>query len=218
MTASSQTLLSDVLGTKRMQQKRCCRTSKARSEETVQLPPVLSGFSFWEKQSKKFDYPKTPVLVRPHVSMQVKGTAELLADRQHQLPASGDILDIQRCRAFSWGLSLLASDCKCMRDPKQELPRPALPDPQNHGQNEVVNWLCFFQFFIWKLFPPPLPKFHYCEHFTPLVLSFICIYRKHTHIYTYIYNPYIKMNFLNHLRVSYRHYGPLPLSTSVYIS
>ena len=146
MTASSWKQLSDSLGTSRMQQKRCCITSKSRSEEATWLPPVLLGFSLWEKHRKKFGYPETAMLERPHVSMPVKG----LADCQHQLPAMWDTLDTELCPAFRWLQPLLAFDCNCMKDPKQELPRSALPDLQNHEQNKTVNWLCFFKLFLWE--------------------------------------------------------------------
>lgn len=88
MTATSRIQPSDALGARGIQQMRCCMTSKARSGEATQLPPVLLRFSLWEKQSKKLGYSETAMLERLHVSIPVKGPAELLANCQHQLPAT----------------------------------------------------------------------------------------------------------------------------------
>lgn len=151
MTASSWIQPSDSLGTSTVQQKKYCLTSTARSKEATQLPPVLLGFSLWEKQSKKFGYPETTVLERPHVSMPVKCPADLLVYCQHQLPAMKDILDSQLSPAFRWLQPLLAFDLLQLHERLQaRATQPSLPDPQNHEQNKIVNWFYFLKLLIWE--------------------------------------------------------------------
>ena len=79
MTSSSWKQFSGSLRTSRMQQKQCCIISKSRSEKAMRLPPVLLGFSLWEKKCVKFGYPEAAMLERPHVNMPVKSPTEFLA-------------------------------------------------------------------------------------------------------------------------------------------